>query len=131
MYRDTKEALPYDVPIALGNPVVMTHYIVSNLYHDILTGISVTRILHFLYKTPIGWFFNKQATSETATYGSESVAARTFVEQVVDLRTTLRYVGARIIGSSYMFGDNESVVLSSMNFNTNYVKYTMYYVSNE
>ena len=38
--------------------------------------------------------------------------------KIVDIRTTLRYLGVRIIGSSYMFGDNKSVVLISMNFTT-------------
>jgi hypothetical protein len=33
----------------------------------------------------------------------------------MDLRTTLRYLGVPIRGQSYMFGDNESVVNSSMN----------------
>jgi hypothetical protein len=33
------------------------------------------------------------ATVETATYGAEFVPARTCVEQLVDLRTTLRYLG--------------------------------------
>ena len=40
------------------------------------------------------------------------------MEQIIDLRTTLRYLVVRVIGSSYMFGDNESVVLSSMKFTT-------------
>ena len=35
-----------------------------------------------------------------------------------DLRTTLSYLGVIIIGSSYMFGDNGSVVLSSVSFTT-------------
>ena len=116
MYGDTKEALPHDVPIALGKPVIMTHYVDANLYHDIITGRSVTGILHFLNKTLIDWFSKKQTTSETATDGSEFVAARTCAEQIIDLRTTLRYLGVTIIGFSYMFGDKESVVLSSMNF---------------
>jgi hypothetical protein len=51
---------------------------------------------------------------ETATYGSEFVAARTCVEQIIDLRTTLRYLGVPIRERSYMFGDNQSVVNSSM-----------------
>ena len=116
MYGDTEEALPHNIPIALGKHVIMTHYVDANLYHDILTGGSVTGILHFLNKTPIDWFFKKQATSERATYGSEFVAAKTCVEQIIDLRVSLRYLDVRIIGSSYIFGDNESVVLSSMNF---------------
>ena len=66
-----------------------------------------------LNSTPIDWFSKKQATVETATYGSEFVAARTCVEQIIDLCNTLRYLGVPINPTSYMFGDNESVVNSS------------------
>ena len=52
-------------------------------------------------------------TVETATYGSEFVAARTAVDQIIDIRTTLRYLGVPIRDKSYMFGDNRSVVTSS------------------
>ena len=90
IYGDTREELPHDDPIALGNPVIMTHYVDANFYHDILTGRSVTGVLHFLDKTPIDWFSKKQATSETATYGSKFVVARTCVEKNIDLRSTLR-----------------------------------------
>ena len=45
-----------------------------------------------------------------ATFGSEYVAARTCTEQIIDLRNTLRYLGVPVEGSSYMFGDNETVV---------------------
>ena len=34
-----------------------------------------------------------QSTVETATFGSEYVAARTCTEQIIDLQTTLRYLG--------------------------------------
>ena len=77
-----------------------------------LTGRSVTGIIHFLNQTPVDWFTKKQSTIETATYGSEFSAAHTCVEQVIDLQTTLRYLGVPI-GSSYMFGNNEAVVNSS------------------
>ena len=50
---------------------------------------------------------------ETATYGSEFVAARIATEQIMDLRYTLRMFGAPIDGPSWMFGDNLSVVLQS------------------
>jgi hypothetical protein len=78
-----------------------------------LTGRSVTGILHLANQTPLDWFSKKQATVETATYGSEFVAARTCVEQTMDLRTTFRYLGVPVRDKSYMFGDNESVVGSS------------------
>ena len=113
VYGDVKEAIPHDAPEALGLPVVLTHYVDANLYHDMLTGRSVTGILHFLNQTPIDWFSKKQATAETATYGSEYVAARTCIEQIIALRNTLRYLGVPVIGPSYMFGDNDSVVNSS------------------
>ena len=82
--------------------------------HDMISGRSVTGILHFLNQTPIDWYSKKQATVETATYGSEFVAGRTCVDQVVELRTSLRYLGVPIREKSYMFGDNESVVNSSV-----------------
>ena len=81
--------------------------------HDITTGCSVTACLHFVNGTPIDWYSKKQATVETATHGSEFVAARTCVEQVIDLRNTLRYLGVSMETKSYMFGDNESVVNSA------------------
>ena len=48
-----------------------------------------------------------------ATYRSEFVAACICVEQIVDLRNTLQYLGVPIRKQSYMFGDNDSVVNSS------------------
>ena len=113
VYGETKEIIPKDTPKALGKPVRFTHYVDANLMHDILTGKSVTGILHFINQTPIDWYSKKQATVETATYGSEFVAARTCVEQAIDLRNSLRYLGVPVLGCSFMFGDNKSVVDSS------------------
>jgi hypothetical protein len=81
--------------------------------HDMLSGRAVTGVLHFVNQTPIDWYSKKQPTVETATYGSEFVAARTAVDQIIDLRITLRYLGVPIREKSYLFGDNESVVKSS------------------
>ena len=52
---------------------------------------------------------------KTVTYGSEFVAARIYVEQIIDLHNTLCYLGVPVNKTSYMFGDNESVVNSSNN----------------
>ena len=70
VYGDVKEEIPNDTPEPLGNYVITTHYVDANLFHDILTGRSVTGILHLINKTPLDWFSKKQATVETATYGS-------------------------------------------------------------
>ena len=117
VYGEIEEMIPEDAPIPLGKFVTMSHYVDANLMHDVTTGKSVTGILHLVNKTPLEWYSKKQPTVETATYGSEFVAARTCVEQIIDLRTTLRYLGVPIRSKSYMFGDNKSVVDSSMQIN--------------
>ena len=112
-YPGAKEEIPHDAPTPRGKGVTSTSFFDANLYHDLISGRSVTGILHLLNKTPIDWFSKLQATVETATFGSEYVAARTSTEQIIDLRTTLRYLGVPINGSSMVFGDNESVVNSA------------------
>jgi hypothetical protein len=114
VYGDVSEIIPDDAPTPLGNYVTLTHYYDANLYHDMLTGCSVTGILHLFNKTPIEWYSKKQATVEMATYGSEFIAARTCVDQVIDLCTSLRYLGVPIRNKSYVFGDNQTVVDSSV-----------------
>ena len=81
----------------------------ANLYHDLISGRSVTGTLHLVNKTPIDWYSKLQSTVETATFGSEYVAARTCTEQVIDLRQTMRYLGVPVHGPTMMFGDNETV----------------------
>jgi hypothetical protein len=112
IYKGAKEELPKDAPEPLGKPVVTTTYVDANLYHCMLTGKSVSGILHLFNKTPVDWYAKKQGAPVTATYGSEFVAARTATEQVIDHRLSLRYLGVPI-KESLMFGDNESVVNSS------------------
>ena len=51
---------------------------------------------------------------EKAACGSECSLARTCVEQILDLRVTLRCLGAPIRYLSHMFGDNKTVVDNSM-----------------
>jgi hypothetical protein len=75
--------LPKDASKPLGKNVTLSalsHYIDANLMHAITTGKSVTGNLHLINKTPLDWYSKKQATVETATYGSEFVAARICVE---------------------------------------------------
>ena len=112
VYSGATEELPKDAPEPLGKPVVTTTYVDANLYHCMLTGKSVSGVLHLFNKTPTDWYAKKQSSPVTATYGSEYVAARTATEQVIDNRLSLRYLGVPV-KESFMFGDNESVVNSS------------------
>jgi hypothetical protein len=92
----------------------LSPYVDANLVHDVTTGKSVAGILHLINETPLDWYSKKQATLETATYGSEFVAACICIEQIINLCSTLRYLGVPIREKNFMFGDNKSVVDSSM-----------------
>ena len=56
IYSHMEEVLPHDMPTPLGKFVTLTHYVDANLYHDLITGRSVTGILHLANKTPIDWY---------------------------------------------------------------------------
>ena len=81
------------LPAAKGKLVVFTTYVDANLYHDLIIGRPFTGVLHLINKTPLDWYTKIQATVETATYCSEFVAARIAVDQIIDIRSTLRYFG--------------------------------------
>jgi len=44
------------MPTPLGKFVTLMQYVDANLYHDLITGKSVTGILHLANKTPIDWY---------------------------------------------------------------------------
>ena len=113
VYGKVQEQIPPDIPKPLGKTVVLTCYVDANLLHDMVTGRSAMGILHMMNQTPIDSTSKRQDTVETATYGSEFVAARVATEQIMDLRNTLRYLGVPVEERTYMFGDNNSVVTSS------------------
>ena len=92
VYSVACEQIPHDIPKPLGKHVQTTHYVDANLHHDLATGKDVTAVLHFLNQTPIDAYTIRQSTVETATYGSEFVAAMTEVDQIIDIRTTLRTI---------------------------------------
>ena len=56
VYGNMTEKIPEDIPKPSGKHVVTTHYEDVNLLHDIMTGRSVTGILHFINKTTFDWY---------------------------------------------------------------------------
>ena len=108
-----RKSSPTTVPNLLENqtlqqpPLMPTSFTALPLVHHSL-HVSTSTMRLQLIGTP-----KNQATVETATYGSEFVAAKTATEQIMDLRYTLRYLGVPMKSKSYMFGDNRSVVTSA------------------
>ena len=113
VYGDVKEEVAEDAPPPKGKGVRTTTFVDANLYHCKVTGRAATGILHIVNQTPVDWYSKRQNTVETATYGSEFVAARIATEQIMDLRIVLRDMGVPVLGPSWMFGDNQSVITSS------------------
>ena len=113
IYGNVLEDIPKDAPEPPGKSATTTTFLDANLLRDLITGRSVTAVIHFFNLTPGDWYSKRQATVENATYGSEFVAAKTATERIVDIRQNLRYLGIPIKSKAYMFGDNKSVVTSS------------------
>ena len=113
VYGSPKEIIHTDIPEPTGKYVATVHYVNTNLHHDLVTCRAATAILHIVNGTPTHWYSKRQETLETATYGSEFGAARIAVDQIVDLRYTLMYLGVSIRSKSLMFGDNKSVITTS------------------
>ena len=113
VYGRPKEDIDPRAPTPKGKMVRTTSFCDANLMHDAVTGRSATGIMEFLNQTPIDWFAKRQNQVESATYGSEFMAARQAVERIQDLRYTLRSFGVPIEETAWLFGDNQSVVTSS------------------
>lgn len=113
VYGTYKEEVPDYFPKPMGKMVRTTTYVDANLMHCLVTGKSCTGIIHMVNQTPVDWFSKRQNTVETATYGSEFMAARIATEQIMDLRITLMSMGVPLDGPSWMLGDNQSVITSS------------------
>ena len=113
VYSGIKEEIPHDIPEPKAKPVTTTTYVDVNLHDDEVTGRALTACLHIVNATPSLWHTKRQSTVETATLGSEFLAARIATDQIIDLRYTLMHLGVPVRSKSYMFGDNKSVVDSA------------------
>ena len=63
--------------------------------------------------TPLTWVSKQQKMVETSTYGSKLVAAHIAVNLIIEWRYKLRMLGLILEESSYLVGDNMSVVVNT------------------
>jgi len=113
-YPGAKEVVPSDAPKALGIPVTMACFVDADFASCKATRRSHTGVIIYLNNAPIIWFSKRQTTVETSTFGSEFVAMRIAIEVVEGLRYKLRMMGVPINGSTNMYCDNESPVLTNV-----------------
>jgi hypothetical protein len=114
LYPDASEEMPFNMPEPYGKKVRISCYVDANLAHDTMTRQSVTAILVFINNTPMRWYWKRQKTVKTSTYGSKLVAARIATDTIIEIRYILRMVGVPIDGPALLLGDNSSVVLNTM-----------------
>ena len=93
VYGSPSEEIPDDAPTPKGCIFRSLTYKDANLMHDSVTGRSASGMFYLLNQTPVDWFSKRQNLVESATYGSEFMAARQAVQQIIDLRYTLRMLG--------------------------------------
>ena len=111
LHGNKSELLPTDAPESLGMFVTLMHCVDADLMHDITTEHHVTPCPHFVNEILMNWHSKKQVVVKNATCGSEFVAARTCVDQIVDLCATLHCLGVKV-NKSCIFADIESIVNS-------------------
>lgn len=78
--------------------------------HCKVTGKAQGGILHFIQQTPFKWHAKLQDTVENATFGSELNTCRIAVDQIIGNRATLMALGVPIETSTWLLGDNQSVI---------------------
>ena len=113
VYNNRKEILPDDAPDPLGKSVTITSHFDASLMHDVLSGKSVTGIIHYFNGFPVETYCKKPPTIECAIYGAEFIAGRTCFEQIIELCNYLQYLGVPINKKKFVFGDNKTMIKSS------------------
>ena len=114
-YGPVVEEDPPQMPVPLGNPVVMSCFVDADHAGNTVTRRSHTGIFILLNNTPTIVFSKRQNTVESSTYGSELVAMRLAKEMISALRIKLKCFGIPITGSTNVFCDNNAVVLNVSN----------------
>lgn len=112
-YPGASEPIPPNMPEPRGKAVTMTCFVDADHGGCQLTRRSHTGVVIFVNRAPILWFSKRQATVESSTFGSESVALRQAIDMIEGLRYKLRMMGVPIPAATQIFCDNDAVVKST------------------
>ena len=109
-YPDAAEAVPRNIPEALGCSVTTTCFVDADHAGCKVTRRSQTGLIIYVNKAPVFWFSKRQNTVESSTFGSEFIALKTAIDQIEAIRYKLRMFGIPLDGATSIICDNESVV---------------------
>jgi hypothetical protein len=110
---ELKEVVPPNMPNPRGRGFTMRVYVDSDHAGDTVTRRSRTGFLVYLNCALVHWMSKKQTSIETSSFGSEFMAMKAATEYVRGLRFKLRMMGIPVDGHTYVYGDNQSVLVNS------------------
>ena len=109
-YGDIAEEDPPNMPIPLGESVIMSCFVDADHAGNKVTRRSHTGIFILVNNAPITVYSKRQNTCESSTHGSELVAMRLARDLISALRIKLKWFGIPIDGPTNVFCDNAAVV---------------------
>ena len=113
VYSAVTEQLPPNMPESRGYGFKIRTFVDSDHAGSDSTRRSRTGFVVFLNSAPIFWSTKKQTSVQTSTFGSEFIAMKECCEYLRGLRYKLRMMGIPCEFPSYIFGDNQSVLVNS------------------
>ena len=112
-YGEVKEVIPTNAPSPRGKGFDMIGYVDADLAGDKVIRLSRRGFVIYLNQAPIYWFSKRQNRVECSIFGIEFVAMKQCCEYVRGLRYKLRVMGIPVIGCSFLYGDNQSVLCNT------------------
>jgi hypothetical protein len=105
-YGDAQEAIPTNAPPPLRKEVDVHMMVDSDHAGDKTTRQSRTGFLIFMNMSLINWLSQKQPTIESSVF----VAMKLGMEALRGIRYKPRMMGVPIVGPTYVYGDNMSLI---------------------
>ena len=109
-YGSVKEPIPPNAPPSRGKPVDLRMYVDSDFAGNKVRRRSRTGFFVLLNSALIQWVSKRQPTIEMSVFGAEFVAMKHGVDTLRGIRYKLQMMGVPVDGTSYIYGDNMSVI---------------------
>ena len=109
-YHGAEEPIPGNMPKPRGKGIDLRLFVDSNHAGDKRNRRSRTGFLIYLNTALIQWYSKAQSTCETSVFGAEFLAMKTDVDTLRGVRYKLRMMGVPVMGPTFIFGDNMSVI---------------------
>jgi hypothetical protein len=105
-YPSATEVIPDNMPEPRGRSLLTTCFVAADHAECCLTRCFHSGVLIFVNRAPIIWFCKRQATVESSTCGSESVAMQVAFNLIEALQYKLRVVGVPTEEATKVYCDN-------------------------